>query len=429
MARVGSQGRVDLESAGLGAGADPFGGAITSPFARLRALLEGIPPGAEPIDMTIGEPRHAFPPLVMERIGEAQAEFGKYPPIAGTPALRQAIADWHARRYGLGDVIDPERHVLALNGSREGLFSAIFLARARRGDPAGAMVLIPNPFYQAYLAAALAAGAEPRFLDSPRKSGYLPDLDALERDTALLRRTVAFYLCSPANPQGAVADADYLERAIRLARAHDALLLVDECYSEIYTDAPPPGVLEVAAGRTGSLSHVVAFNSLSKRSNVPGLRSGFVAGDETFIRAFRRFRNVACPQVPLPIQNASVALWEDETHVAENRRLYAEKFAIADAVLAGRFGHERPAGGFFLWLDMSQFGGGEKAAVTLWKRSGVKVLPGAYLTHGAHAGAGGESEGADRTARDPGSAYVRLALVQDAATTREALGRMVACLA
>ena len=397
-------------------GQDILATAIQSPFARLRTLLNRIEPGAPAIDLSIGEPKHPVPDFLMGELAAASAGFGRYPPINGTPELRGAIADWLGRRYGLVGMIDPDRHVLPLNGSREGLVSAIFPAIDRREKLDRPAVLMPNPFYQAYLAAALAAGAEPVMLDAHENTGFLPDLDALEHRPEVLTRTVAMYLCSPANPQGAVADASYLLRALGLARKFDFELLCDECYSEIYCDRPPAGALEVALERTGSLANLVVFNSLSKRSSVPGLRSGFCAGDSEFLKRFGNFRNVAAPQVPLPIQSASAALWRDETHVEANRALYAAKFNAAATLLGNRFGNVRPAGGFFLWLKMNQFGGGEAAAVTLWKEAGVKVVPGAYLTSSSGEGV------------DPGSAFVRVALVQDLDSTREALERVVRCL-
>lgn len=393
----------------------PLDDVIASPFACLAALLAGIEPGAPPLDLSLGEPHAFIPaflgPILQDHVGE----FGRYPPIRGILPLRQAFADWIGRRYPtLTGQIDPEANVLPLNGSREGLFSAIFPARARKEGVARPAVLIPNPFYQAYAAAAAAAGAEPIFLPSPAANGFLPDLAGL--DQGLLRRTIALYLCSPSNPQGAVADRALLARAIGLARTHDFLLFADECYSEIYDAAPPPGALETAVAQGGDFANVVAFQSLSKRSGLPGLRSGFVAGDPAFIGAFGRFRNVACPQMPLPVQHASIAAWSDEAHVAEGRALYRQNFAIADELLQGRFGYRRPAGAFFLWLDFRASGGGEVAAKTLWKVCGVKVLPGTYL---ARAGANG---------RNPGEDHVRVALVHDARTTREALGRIVASL-
>jgi aspartate/methionine/tyrosine aminotransferase len=356
-----------------------------------------------------------MPAFVGRLLEQHLREFGRYPPIRGVPALRQAIAGWIGRRYpSLEGEIDPETHVLPLAGSREGLFSAIFPALARKPSAKTPAVLIPNPFYQAYAAAAAASGAEPVFLPSTAATDFLPELRRV--DEALLSRAVALYLCSPSNPQGAVASSDYLTSAIALARRHDFLLFADECYSEIHSDTRPPGTLETAFAETGSFANVVAFQSLSKRSGLPGLRSGFVAGDPDFIAAFGRFRNVACPQMPLPIQHVSVAAWSDEEHVEKGRELYRANFALADTLLSGRYGYRRPAGTFFLWLNMAGFGGGEKAAKTLWKGCGVRVLPGAYLTHGQP---GGEN---------PGEQFVRVALVHDADTTREALMRVVATL-
>ena len=388
---------------------------VRSPFARLTALIEGVEPGAEPINLSLGEPHASLPPFLGPMLEEHLSAFGRYPPIKGIPALRQAIARWMEHRYpALRHVIDPERHVLPLNGSREGLFSAAFPARARKPEITDPAVLIPNPFYQVYAAAAAASGATPAFLASGAETEFLPVLEAI--DEALLARTVAFYLCSPSNPEGAVASRDYLARAIALARRFDFLLFADECYSEIYGDAPPPGALEVAQSQTGNLANVMVFQSLSKRSGLPGLRSGFVAGDPDFMAAFGRFRNVTGPQVPLPIQHVAAAAWADEVHAERGRALYRANFDVADAILEGRYGYRRPAGSFFLWLKVARFGGGETAATTLWKGCGVKVLPGAYLAQPQPDGG------------NPGHDFVRVALVHDAETTREALARIVATL-
>jgi N-succinyldiaminopimelate aminotransferase len=388
---------------------------VASPFARLAELLHGIAPGAPPIDLSLGEPRALIPSFLGPTLEQHLSEFGRYPPIRGIPALRQAIAVWLSRRYPpLAGQVDAEAEVLPLNGSREGLFSAVFPALARKTSASRPAVLIPNPFYQAYAAAAAASGAEPVFLDSSGATQFLPALDAI--DEQLLRRTVALYLCTPSNPQGAVADRSYLAAAIALARRVDFMLFADECYSEIYSDTPPPGALETALADNGSFANVVTFNSLSKRSGLPGLRSGFVAGDPAFIAAFARFRNVACPQVPLPIQHVSVRAWSDEEHVEQGRALYRQNFDIAGDVLQGRYGYRRPQGGFFLWLDMAAHGGGEEAVKTLWKGCGVRLLPGKYL---ARTGASGVN---------PGVNHVRVALVHDSATTGEALGRIVATL-
>jgi aspartate/methionine/tyrosine aminotransferase len=378
---------------------------IQSPFARLRALLDGVEPGAPPIDMTIGEPRHGPPTLLAQKLAEHAALYGKYPPIGGAPELREAIAAWVARRYGAA--LDPARHILPLSGTREGLFSAMFIARERKGAARPA-VLMPNPFYQAYLAAALAAGAEPVFLHATAEIGNLPDLDAIPAET--LARAAAFYLASPANPQGAVASREYLARAIGLAREHGFMLFLDECYSEIYQGAPPPGGLEAAHG---DFANVCVFNSLSKRSNAPGLRSGFIAGDADFLAAFLQFRNVACPQTPLPVQHASAALWADEAHVEASRALYAAKFAAARRILARWPNFAAPDAGMFLWLDMTHLGGGEAAATTIWKGCGVKLIPGAYL---GQPDVGGEN---------PGARYARLALVDAIDVIERALTRIL----
>jgi aspartate/methionine/tyrosine aminotransferase len=388
---------------------------VRSPFARLTQLLEGIAPGAPPIDLSLGEPKALIPHFLGPTLVDHLKEFGRYPPIRGIAPLREAIVGWMDRRYPeLKGHIDAEAHVLPLNGSREGLFSAIFPAKARKPNIERPAVLIPNPFYQAYAAAAAASGALPVFLPSTAEADFLPKLEVI--DEALLARTVAFYLCSPSNPQGAVADRDYLAKAIALARRFDFLLFADECYSEIYNDAPPPGVLETAQAETGGVANVAAFNSLSKRSGLPGLRSGFVAGDPGFIAAFGRFRNVACPQVPLPIQQVSAKAWADERHVEQGRALYRKNFAVADAILGRRYGYRQPAGGFFLWLNLAECGGGEAAATTLWKGCGVRVLPGTYLAQA-------EPDGVN-----PGTDYIRVALVHDADTTAEALRRIVAVL-
>ncbi len=387
-----------------------FEDVIASPFARLRTLLNGIEPGKEPVDMTIGEPKHGVPDFVEPVLAEHNGLFGKYPPIRGTESLRQSIADWMKRRYpALKDVAGLDDLVLPLNGTREGLFAAAISAVNRR-EVEDAVILMPNPFYQVYVAGALAAGARPVFLSAKTENGFLPDLDSL--DEGLLEKTVAFYLCSPSNPEGAVANREYLQKVIRLARKYDFMLFSDECYSEIYQDEAPIGALEVACGMGGDFTNVLAFNSLSKRSNLPGLRSGFIAGDQLFIDSFSSFRNVACPQIPLPIQYVSEKAWSEEEHVEFNRQLYREKFLLTKGLLGSKFPLEIPAGGFFVWLDVGEFGGGERVTETLWKEVGVKVLPGAYLAH------------QDDTGFNPGMDYIRIALVQDLETTRQAFTRI-----
>jgi aspartate/methionine/tyrosine aminotransferase len=382
---------------------------VTSPFQRLRDLLGKTEPGLAPIDMTIGEPRHGVPPFALEIIRERQAEFAKYPPIQGTPQLRAAIAGWIERHSGLSTgSIDPAAGILPLNGTREGLVSALIIAVALKGIDRPA-VLMPNPFYQAYVAAAAATGSEPVLLPAAGASGFLPNLDSLEPD--LLQRTAAFYIASPANPQGSIATPEYLRRLIELAREHGFFLFSDECYSEIYRDTAPTSALAIAAS-TGKPDRVLVFNSLSKRSGAPGLRSGFIAGDPAFLAAYGKFRNVASPQVPLPIQHASAALWNDEAHVQASRDLYRAKVADAARQLGHFEGFSAPDGGFFLWLDFANYGGGEAAALRLWQRYGVKILPGGTLAQ------------TDAQGLNPGAAYGRVALVDSLDVTSQGVSRI-----
>ena len=383
-----------------------------SPFVRLAELIAGIEPGQPVINLSVGEPQHAIPPFVGPVIGEHLADFGRYPANKGIEPFRRAVAAWLGRRYKLPRAVDAETEVLVLNGTREGLFLAAIAAQRwvspRAGKPA---VLIPNPFYAAYAAGALAAGCEPVYLPATRANGFLPDLDAL--DEALLERTVACYLASPSNPQGAVADRGYLEKLGRLAQRFGFLVFADECYCEIYSEHAPPGMLEAAGP---DFANVVVFHSLSKRSNLPGLRVGFAAGDSRFLASYLELRNVAAPQVPVPMQHVAVAAYGDETHVEENRRLYSAKFDLADQIVGNRYGYERPAGGFFLWLDVSRYGGSEAVTKRLWQEAGVRVVPGRYLAR----------EQADGS--NPGADYIRVAMVQDKAATAEALHRLVAVL-
>ena len=393
-------------------------GDVLSPFTQLRRLLAGIAPGnTRPIDLTVGEPREAMPSFLADKLLEAAAGYAKYPPIRGTDELRTAIAAWAARRYGAAAAPDPATEILPINGSREGLFLAALTAAGRKPVSGRSAVLMCNPSYSAYVGGALATDSEPVFLNATEATGFLPDLDAIASDTALLDRTVALYLCSPANPQGAVATPAYIARALQLARAHGFMLFFDECYSEIYSTTPPPGALAVAAETPERFANLVVFNSLSKRSNLPGLRSGFCAGDADFIESFAELRNMVAPQVSGPVQHASAAVWGDEAHVEAARKAYAEKYDVCDRILGDRFGYRRPGGGFFLWLNVGNFGSGSDVAVTLWQRAGVRVVPGAFLAQ------------AGRDGMNPGESYVRLALVHDAATIAEALERFVVVLA
>lgn len=384
------------------------------PFRRLAALLrDAAPPrGVEPVVMSIGEPRHPVPARVAETLAANADGWGRYPPTVGTADLRAACAEWLTRRYALPDgIIDPARHILPCNGTREALFTVALLATPRAIGGERPVVLMPDPFYQVYAGAAVLAGAEPVFVSATAETGFLPDFAALP--DATLRRAALAYLCTPSNPQGTVADLAYLRDLVALARERDFVLAVDACYADIYNGAPPPGVFE--ACRDGDFDCVLAFHSLSKRSSVPGLRSGFVAGDAALMADYARLRGYSGGASPTPVMAAAAALWRDEAHVAESRALYRRKFDIAERLLAGRAGFYRPDGGFYLWLDV---GDGEAAARRLWSEAGVKAMPGGYLSRAK----------ADGTGRSPGAPYIRLALVHDPATTEAALSRVAAIL-
>ena len=402
---------VRATSGGASAGAP----GARSPFVRLRELLGDTPPGKTPISLAVGEPQHPIPPFVGAVIAAHVTEFGRYPMNRGLEEFAAAVGQWLDRRYKLQRRVDPASEILVLNGTREGLFLAGIAARnyaTTRGNSGGKpAVLIPNPFYAAYAAGAIAADCEPVYLPATAATGFLPNLDALGED--LLARTVAVYLASPSNPQGAVADRAYLEKLTALARRFGFLILSDECYCEIYSDRAPPGMLEAAGA---DFANVVVFHSLSKRSSLPGLRVGFAAGDRKFLASYLELRNVAAPQVPTPLQRVAIAAYGDEKHVEVNRRLYREKFDLADQIIGGRYNYRRPAGGFFLWLDVSAYGGSEAVTQRLWREAGLRVVPGRYLAQ----------EQADGS--NPGADYIRVAMVQDKAITADALHRLVAVL-
>jgi N-succinyldiaminopimelate aminotransferase len=384
-----------------------------SPFVRLHELLADIQPGKSPINLSVGEPQHPIPPFVGPVLQAHLDEFGRYPANKGTEGFRRAAASWLDRRYKLPRPVDPETEVIVLNGTREGLFLGAIAAKRyvpqRAGRPA---ILVPNPFYAAYSAGADAAECEPVYLPATRDTGFLPDLDTL--DEALLKRTVAFYIASPSNPQGAVADLAYLDRIVGLARRYGFLVFADECYCEIYLDGRPPhGMLEASSP---DFTNVVVFHSLSKRSNLPGLRIGFAAGDRQFLARYVELRNIAAPQVPVPAQAVAIAAYGDEAHVDKNRELYVAKFDLADQIVGDRYGYQRPAGGFFLWLNVSKQGGDEAVCQKLWRDGGLRVIPGRYLAR----------DGADGC--NPGTGYIRVALVHDKETTAEALHRLVEVL-
>ncbi|MFV1874582.1 aminotransferase class I/II-fold pyridoxal phosphate-dependent enzyme [Nioella sp.] len=377
-------------------------------FPRLRALLDPHAPGADPINMTIGEPTHAFPDWVPQIIAENAAGFGKYPANDGTPQLQQAIAGWIACRYGV--TVGAATQILPLNGTREGLFNACIALCPEAKGGKQPVVLTPNPFYQVYAVAALSVGAEPVYVPATDTTGNLPDYASLPED--VLNRAAVAYICSPANPQGAVASEDYWRELIGLAERYDFQIFADECYSEIYRDTPPTGALQVAAKMGADPERVVLFNSLSKRSNLAGLRSGFAAGGPESIRRLKQLRAYAGAPLPGPLQAVAAKAWSDEDHVTQNRALYAEKYAIADEIFAGLDGYLPPEAGFFLWLPVEN---DEAATMKLWREAGVRVLPGSYLAREVN----GHTPGADR---------IRVAMVAEKDDMRRGLIRLRDCL-
>ena len=343
--------------------------------------------------------------------------WNRYPPNQGLPELNQAICDWLTRRYKLPPgLLDPTRHVHPTAGSKEGVYIISSVATPQLKAGAKPIVALPNPFYQAYLGGAVMSGAEPLLVNAPQSNGFLPDFERL--DEATWKRISVVYLCSPANPQGAIASIDYLQKLLRLCRKHDAVLAVDECYAEIYTGAPPPGALQAAlvmdeTGGKDPFHNLTVFHSLSKRSNAAGLRSGFVAGDPKLVAMVLRWRTYGGPQIPIAVQKASVALWNEETHPIQTRDWYRRNFKVAEQILHNRFGYYTPGGGFFLWLDV---GDGEEATRKLWREAHVKVLPGGYVYRTEN----GSPNNAER--------YIRVALVHDEKTTREGLQRLAQVL-
>lgn len=384
-----------------------FAGLPEYAFPRLRTLLDGHAPGGDPITMTIGEPQHAFAPFVGQILADNLAGFGKYPPNEGAPELLDAITAWVQRRYGVGLTRD---NLMVLNGTREGLYNAAMALIPEHKGGQRPIVLMPNPFYQVYMIAAISVGAEAMFVPATAATGHLPDYASLPPD--VLNRVAAVYLCSPANPQGAVATETYWRDLIALAERYNFRILADECYSEIWRDHAPVGVMTVATAMGADPERIVAFHSLSKRSNLPGIRSGFVAGGVKSIAAMRTLRTYAGSPLPLPLQMVAAQVWADEDHVTENRALYQVKYRIADDILGHLPGYAPPPAGFFLWLPVPD---GERAALKLWRETGVRVLPGAYLGNDA----GGEN---------PGKTYIRVALVAPAQDITRGLTALRDCL-
>ncbi len=367
------------------------------PFEKLAQLKQGITPPVEksPIVLSIGEPAHVTPRFIEEAILNHIKGLSNYPTTKGTSELRQVISTWLAKRFKIPvECINPESQVLPVSGTREALFS---FAQCVVDATVKPVVVMPNPFYQIYEGAALLAGAETYFLNTLAENNYLPDFDAVPE--AIWQRCQLIYICSPGNPSGAVMSQVDYEKLLRLAEQYDFVIASDECYSELYDDEsnPPVGLLE-SAYRMGNTSfkRCVVFHSLSKRSNAPGLRSGFVAGDADILGQYFQYRTYHGCAMPLPTQQASIKAWLDETHVIENRRLYREKFAAFIEILSDVCDINKPPAGFYVWLKTPI--ADTDFAQKLFAQENITVLPGSYLSR-------------DFAGLNPGVNYVRIALV------------------
>lgn len=392
------------------------------PFEKLRKLLAEKPHtgSLEHIALSIGEPKHTPPQFVLDSLVENMARIANYPATKGLPELRSAIAAWCERRFELKPKsLNPETSVLPVNGTREALFAFAQAVVDRNADKP--LILSPNPFYQIYEGAAFLAGAEPYFLNTTSENGYLPDFDAVPAE--VWQRCQLIFLCSPGNPTGAVIDADTYKKLIALSDEHDFVIASDECYSELYFDEanPPVGLLQVCSelGRD-DYKNCVVFHSLSKRSNLPGLRSGFVAGDADILGKFLLYRTYHGCAMPVASQIASIAAWNDETHVQANRALYRQKFDAVLDVLDGCLDVAKPDASFYLWPKVPALGKAENSdldfAQELFCQQHITVLPGRYLAR--------DNDGISPGEGNPGADHVRMALVAELENCIEAAERI-----
>ena len=369
------------------------------PFEKLAQLKANANPPLEleHIALSIGEPQHPAPQFVVESLIQHLPSLSSYPSTKGLLELRQAIVGWLSRRFNIPAAnLDAEKHVLPVNGTREALFAIAQCVIDR--DKSSPLLFLPNPFYQIYEGAAFLAGAEPKYLDCLAENDFLPDLDQITN--AEWKRCQLMYICNPGNPTGAVMPADYIERLIRLAHEHNFVLVSDECYSEIYPDEdnPPAGLLEIASSiGVNDFKNCLVFHSLSKRSNLPGLRSGFVAGDSEILKQFLLFRTYHGCSMPPATQSASISAWADENHVIENRKLYRQKFDQVLDLLSDTLAPQKPQAGFYLWAQTPV--SDTEFARRLFAEQNVTVLPGQYLSR-------------NTGASNPGENRVRMALVE-----------------
>ena len=382
----------------------------TYPFEKLARLNAGIEanPKLNAITLGMGEPKHASPEFVIDELKSNLSTLGTYPSTKGIASLRESIANWLTNRFNLRTgLCDPNKHVLPVNGTREALFAIAQTIVDRDTKP---LVLMPNPFYQIYEGAAILAGAEPYFLNLEKENNFLPDFSAVTDE--VWQRCQLLYICTPGNPSGSVMPAEQLEELINLANKHDFIIVSDECYSEIYQDEtkPPVGLLEVAANMGNDhFEHCFVFHSLSKRSNLPGLRSGFVAGNAEIIAKFLTYRTYHGSAMPPAHQLASVVAWSDETHVQKNRQLYRQKFQSVVEILDGVLPVSQPEASFYLWPELPI--DDESFARGLYQQQNVLVLPGRYLSRAVHG-------------INPGENRIRMALVAELEECNEAARRI-----
>ena len=372
------------------------------PFQRLNDLLKGIeaPKDKKELILSIGEPQHKPPKFVKEIINKNYIKWAKYPPTLGMDKLNIASINWIKRRFKLTkDMVNYKENIVQLAGTREGLFNIALALNPRKKNNLKPAILIPDPFYQVYAGASRISGADPVFVSSLKENNFIPAFSNVDKKT--LSRTSLIYVCSPSNPEGVSLKLEDWKDLIFLARNNNSTLVVDECYTDIYSDIPPMGVLEACEKLNTNISNIISFHSLSKRSNLPGLRSGFAVGDKNIITNFKKLRHYCAGQQPIPIQEAATALWDDDDHAEKNRQKYKKKFQLAKSIFKKDYGFYIPDGGFYLWLNV---GNGEKTTQELWNKERIKVMPGAYLSR-----------------EETSKKYIRIALVSTIEETNSAL--------
>ena len=369
------------------------------PFERLSALLKDTRPlKKEIINLSIGQPNHKTPFFVDPIIKKHKTNWNLYPPLIGLDCLKKSYLNWIVRRFNSGRFLSSE-NILPLSGSREGLFTISLILNIKK-------LIVPNPFYQAYLGSSILGNMRITYLDLDVENNYLYDLEKLENEIS--KRPALIYFCSPSNPQGKCASLNYLRKLINLVRKNNSLIVIDECYTDIYYNTKPAGAVEACEGLGKSMKNVIVSHTLSKRSNAAGIRSAFITADKDIIKALKKFRSYSAPTIPIPLQYTSSALWNDDKHVAENRLEYKKKFDYADKLLSFYKHYKRPEAGFYIWLKVKN---GEKTAIDLYKKYSLKVMPGSFLAKGL---------GND----NPGKNFVRLALVPKFVVCKEALLRV-----